>query len=840
MAVTYTWNATYTRIEVAGDLFTGTSSGGNTLTRIYFPTSTFTAGQFDGRVFNIISGTGSNANASYKIKNTGTNYLDIQDAEFYYGIPDSTSAIEIKPDLKLDILPSAANTASGNRVSILQTGLERDTVLLDDVCITAMNNTHISIKDDVICHLPAAYTMASTQFFQSQSYAGLIVGYGDMDNKVFANTRIHIECKLEAYPSYMYFLGGWASAYIMQHNFFNVGLSGNLQSYFVRPIGQATSSVNFVDVNFSNNKDAAINSPFVAGSVTNMRLENMNYNNGTVGTTTIDNLSMIITRSGVSTQYVVNHVTANIAKIKNLTILDSPYHMVLANIFYGTSGLEIRNVKFPTGYVLDTSKFLFYNDGAFTKIFSTFNLHLKDENGDPMNGATVNLYCEDDHSLDILGLTTDIDGNIAEQDLLYRYFLRISGSVVDQGITDTWKLEVTKSGYSKITEIETINGLAVIRELGMTPIDTTPPSWTITTGIQSFVDTQLGGTVHFSCGTATDTESNPVSYNVYLQESTDVDLFTSGNRIKNSLSTSDDIVYPFDNTKTYYMGIRAQDAIGNEDTNTVSISLANIIPQNKILTQQLTDIETKVDTIDTVVDAIQVETDKIPSIKTETDKIQTIDDNVDQVLVDTGNIEGKVDSVKLDTTDLKAGQVSIDSDLTNIEGKVDIVDANIDLIKPETDKIQGVADVTSDTNTKVDSIIVDLGDADVKLDKIIDDIDKVLYQLQNMPQGFGMIRQLILEENVKHLKLLENLFKIIDKMKNKTPKEKIVEKEIIKEVTKDMSKEERAKFLLEIDNRKKDIKTKDKKIINFKGIIKLLEKQSEVKDAVIKKLGKKT
>lgn len=172
-------------------------------------------------------------------------------------------------------------------------------------------------------------------------------------------------------------------------------------------------------------------------------------------------------------------------------------------------------------------------------------------------------------------------------------------------------------------------------------------------------------------------------------------------------------------------------------------SVAGTMSHNFQVDNQLAGIETKIDTIDTNVDAILVDTGTtIPA------DLATIDANVDAILVDTGTtlpatlstIEGKidtidgiVDSILVDTGTtlpgehaLLATQASVDvidsnvdailvdtgttlpATLATIDGKIDTIDTVVDAIKAVTDLLpDGGALTTIDSN--IDAILVDTG-----------------------------------------------------------------------------------------------------------------------------------
>lgn len=102
-------------------------------------------------------------------------------------------------------------------------------------------------------------------------------------------------------------------------------------------------------------------------------------------------------------------------------------------------------------------------------------------------------------------------------------------------------------------------------------VDLTAPTFSGITGLSNNPD----GSLTASWGAATDT-SNPVRYEVYIQASTATGLFSLSNIQQIVTSTSARIFTLPDLTYlsfgvTYYVGVRAVDAVGNRNTNTASL-----------------------------------------------------------------------------------------------------------------------------------------------------------------------------------------------------------------------------------------------------------------------------
>lgn len=102
-------------------------------------------------------------------------------------------------------------------------------------------------------------------------------------------------------------------------------------------------------------------------------------------------------------------------------------------------------------------------------------------------------------------------------------------------------------------------------------IDVTPPTFAGIVGLTSNSDGSL--TANWS---AASDVSLPISYEVYIQKNTATGLFSMNNLALIVRSTSARIfalsdATPLENSTTYYVGVRAVDAVGNADNNTISL-----------------------------------------------------------------------------------------------------------------------------------------------------------------------------------------------------------------------------------------------------------------------------
>lgn len=104
-------------------------------------------------------------------------------------------------------------------------------------------------------------------------------------------------------------------------------------------------------------------------------------------------------------------------------------------------------------------------------------------------------------------------------------------------------------------------------------VDLTPP---VFSGI-NFLDVESRGQIRAGWPTATDS-TPPIRYEVYIQASTATGLFNIANIVASTDKLQYDIFTMPDgsflvNGTTYYVGIRAVDAVNNRDSNTVSLNV---------------------------------------------------------------------------------------------------------------------------------------------------------------------------------------------------------------------------------------------------------------------------
>lgn len=118
-------------------------------------------------------------------------------------------------------------------------------------------------------------------------------------------------------------------------------------------------------------------------------------------------------------------------------------------------------------------------------------------------------------------------------------------------------------------------------------VDLTPPTFA---GIDDLV-ANVNGSILASWLAGSDAGSPPVKYNVYVKKDTATGLFSSGNFLLctpllefNIYQTPDGLA--LQEQATYHVGVRAVDGLGNESSNTQSLSVVS----NGVFEQTLADL----------------------------------------------------------------------------------------------------------------------------------------------------------------------------------------------------------------------------------------------------------
>ena len=99
--------------------------------------------------------------------------------------------------------------------------------------------------------------------------------------------------------------------------------------------------------------------------------------------------------------------------------------------------------------------------------------------------------------------------------------------------------------------------------------DFVPPEWTDTVGVAS-VEATADNELTVSWGAATDARSEPVTYNLYYSMQTPVNPGSSA--VVRGISGLSRTLTNLSGGQEYFFIVRAEDAVGNEDTNTVELS----------------------------------------------------------------------------------------------------------------------------------------------------------------------------------------------------------------------------------------------------------------------------
>jgi len=104
-------------------------------------------------------------------------------------------------------------------------------------------------------------------------------------------------------------------------------------------------------------------------------------------------------------------------------------------------------------------------------------------------------------------------------------------------------------------------------------VDLTPPTFS---GI-NFLDVESRGQIRAGWSVATDPDT-PIRYEIYIKASNSIGLFNTANitaitdKLQFDIFTLPDGSFLV-NGITYYVGVRAVDALGNRDANTVSLNV---------------------------------------------------------------------------------------------------------------------------------------------------------------------------------------------------------------------------------------------------------------------------
>ncbi|MCK4967882.1 MAG: fibronectin type III domain-containing protein, partial [Candidatus Aenigmarchaeota archaeon] len=100
--------------------------------------------------------------------------------------------------------------------------------------------------------------------------------------------------------------------------------------------------------------------------------------------------------------------------------------------------------------------------------------------------------------------------------------------------------------------------------------DNTTPTWPTDTGINDIADLMDEGKLWVDWDAGTDSESTPVTYNVYVYNSSETFDWNSPNYT--GITSTEYTIEGLVNNQEYRVGVRVIDAVGNVDTNTVNLT----------------------------------------------------------------------------------------------------------------------------------------------------------------------------------------------------------------------------------------------------------------------------
>lgn len=156
-----------------------------------------------------------------------------------------------------------------------------------------------------------------------------------------------------------------------------------------------------------------------------------------------------------------------------------------------------------------------------------------------------------------------------------------------------------------------------------------------------------------------------------------------------------------------YTASYTPDALGIWQEKVSSVTNGDlVIRAYDVVSYDVNDVKTTVDTVDGKVDTIDSNVDSVKTTVETTDgKVDVVDSNVDSVKTTVETTDGKVDVVDSNVDSVKATVETTDGKVDTVDGKVDIVDTNVDSVKAKTDNLPSdTAGELGDIKTVVDSI----------------------------------------------------------------------------------------------------------------------------------------
>ena len=240
----------------------------------------------------------------------------------------------------------------------------------------------------------------------------------------------------------------------------------------------------------------------------------------------------------------------------------------------------------------------------------------------------------------------------------------------------------------------------------LAPIEIAPP---VFAGIASLT-ARPNGSLRATFLPAID-DTLPIRYRVYIQAATATNLFLAVNRAIEAFNSPIDIFMLADGSLlqagiTYYVGIRALDGNGREETNTVSLNAVSV----GVLTDDLSTIANNL-----------------------LGGLTTLNDDIADVIILNGDLQSNI-------TDLNAAKIAIEAAATSIEGSATSLDnTNTDLQNTNTD-LQGTITTITGAASDIDAAASDLTAIASTLDGQITDLNESIADLDAQIIAFSNLK----------------------------------------------------------------------------------------------------
>jgi hypothetical protein len=413
MAVTFTYDATNLYILVSGNNGDYTIVSQNAIEkRLYFAAGTFTEDEHNDRPI-------SQYEIYLKIKKTGTNYL-----EFNFwptgGFPSSSVRIGTSFE---EIRLSDANMLNGEPITVLYTdsyGVK--TYQQKNIQIRIAIDTNVGVFHNVIGYYDSNFTATTNRrmFYFSSYRNALSFGEGSGTTKEFFNNTLNILLLQDGSLDPFQFYAIYTTNAYYKVALFNCELYLNYNNQASLSTSYSTTSLVLLYNRITSDREDNALTTFSgnAGIFKNNTFINTGlwFSYSTGEDLEIEDLKIIYTKPNIYSLFrnASSGITVNLSNVEILA--SNPENYVGAILFETTGYFNVFNIKLP--FDLSIDYFRIGNDYAYVQIFSKFDIHLKDINGDFLQGATIDFICLDDETLNITGLTTDEFGTITTQNLL--------------------------------------------------------------------------------------------------------------------------------------------------------------------------------------------------------------------------------------------------------------------------------------------------------------------------------------------------------------------------------------------------------------------------------------